>query len=163
MASTADAAAREEVRRAGFPADGPLPRLLTLLRAAGETHVAAADAQRLAAEGGLALGLGEVVDLLEALAGKGLLGRVPTHGGGPLYDTIPHPHSHLVDEATASVVDLDVSPETLAAIVAQAIADQPGRVEVLLRIRAPGGGEAAAPRPARGPGRPRLAPPGSKR
>ncbi|MBR0681755.1 Fur family transcriptional regulator [Roseomonas eburnea] len=153
MASTADAAARGEVRRAGLAADGPLPRLLTLLRTAEETHVDAAGAQRLAVAGGLALGRAEVADLLEALAGKGLLGRVPSMGGGAVYDTVPHPHSHLVDEATDTVVDLDVSPETLSAIIRQAIADQPGRVEVLLRIRAPAGETAPARR-----GRPRRAP-----
>ncbi len=163
MASTADIAAREEVRRAGLAADGPLPRLLTLLRAAGETHIDPAEAQRLAAEGGLAIGRAEIADLLETLAGRGLLGRVPSMTGGPVYDTVPQPHSHLMDEATDTVVDLDVSPETLAAIVARAIADQPGRVEVLLRIRAPGGGDSAPPRPPRGPGRPRLAPPVAKR
>ncbi len=153
MASTADNAAREEVRRAGLSGDGPLPRLLTLLRTAGETHIDAAEAQRIAAEGGLAIGRAEMGDLLEALAAHGLLGRVPTMGGASVYDTIAHPHSHMLDEATATMVDLDVSPETLSAIIRQAIADQPGRVEVLLRIRAPERGEDAAPRKA---GRPRL-------
>ena len=76
-------------------------------------------------------------------------------GGVLLYDTIAHPHSHMLDEATATMVDLDVSPETLSAIIRQAIADQPGRVEVLLRIRAPQPEEAAGPRKA---GRPRLSP-----
>ncbi len=158
MASTADTAARDEVRRAGLPTDGPLPRLLTLLRAAEETHVDAAEAQRLAAEGGLAVGRAEMSDLLDAMVAKGLLGRVPTSGGAALYDTVPTPHSHMVDEATDMVVDLDVSPETLAAIVARAIADQPGRVEVLLRIRAPRAGETDGPRSARRPGRPRSVP-----
>jgi len=152
MASTADAAAREDVRRAGLAADGPLPRLLSLLRAAPETHIDAAGAQRIAAEGGLGIGRAELGEMLEALAARGLLGRVPTTGGA-LYDTVTHPHSHLVDEATATMVDLDVSPETLSAIIRQAIADQPGRVEVLLRIRAPRPAE-AGPRKA---GRPRMA------
>lgn len=136
----------------------PAAQMLALLRAAGETHIDPAKARRLAAEGGLALGRAEVSDLLESLAGKGLLGRVPTTGGGPVYDTVPHPHSHMVDEATATMVDLDVSPETLTAIIRQAIADQPGRVEVLLRIRAPRPEAAAGPAPARGPGRPRAQP-----
>ena len=163
MAGTADTAARDELRRAGLAADGWLPRLLTLLRAADDTHIDAAGARRLAADGGLALNRAEIADLREALAGAGLLGRVPSRIGGPIYDTVPQPHSHLVDEATETVVDLDVSPETLAAIVAQAIADQPGRVEVLLRIRAPEGDDSGLPRPRRGPGRPRLAPPVAKR
>ncbi|WP_211866875.1 hypothetical protein [Neoroseomonas terrae] len=153
MGSTADIAAREDVRRAGLSADGPLPRLLTLLRIAEETHIDAADAQRIAAEGGLAIGRAEIADLLEALAGRGLLGRVPTMGTAPVYDSVAHPHSHMLDEATATMVDLDVSPETLSAIIRQAIADQPGRVDVLLRIRAPQPAPAATPRKA---GRPRL-------
>ncbi len=155
MASSADIAAREEVRRSGLSPDGPLPRLLTLLRIAEETHLDAIEAQRIAAEGGLAIGRAELGDLLEALAAHGLLGRVPTMGGPAVYDTIAHPHSHMLDEATATMVDLDVSPETLSAIIRQAIADQPGRVEVLLRIRAPQPEEGAGPRAA---GRPRLSP-----
>ncbi|MBW6400277.1 hypothetical protein KPL78_20620 [Roseomonas sp. HJA6] len=137
MASTADNAAREEVRQAGLSADGPVPRLLTLLRTAEETHLDIAEAQRIAAEGGLAIGRAEIGDLMEAMVAHGLLGRVPTAGGVLLYDTIAHPHSHMLDEATATMVDLDVTPETLSAIVTRAIAEQPGRVEVLLRIRAP--------------------------
>ena len=137
MASLADDATREEVRRAGLAVEGPLPRLLSLLRTADETHFDAAEAQRLAVEGGLALGRAELGGMLDTLVAHGLLGQVPTTGGAALYDTILRPHSHMLDEATAMMVDLDVSPETLSAIVAQAIAEQPGRVEVLLRIRAP--------------------------
>lgn len=137
MASTADDATREEVRRAGLAADGPVPRLLSLLRTAEETHFDTAEAQRLAVESGLTIGRGELAQMLDTLVAHGLLGRVPTIGGAALYDTIIRPHSHLLDESTAMMVDLDVSPETLSAIVAQAIAEQPGRVEVLLRIRAP--------------------------
>jgi Fe2+ or Zn2+ uptake regulation protein len=152
MASTVDGAAREDLRRAGLPTEGPLPKLLSLLRTADETHIDAGEAQRMALAGGLAVSRAELADLLEALVGQGLLGRVPTMGGRPVYDTIAHPHSHMLDEATATMVDLDVSPETLSAIIRQAIADQPGRVDVLLRIRAP---QAAATAP-RKAGRPRL-------
>lgn len=157
MAGTADDATREDVRRAGLAVDGPLPRLLSLLRAAGETHIDATEAQRLSAEGGIAIGRAELAEMLETLVAHGLLGRVPTTAGSPIYDTVNRPHSHMLDEATATMVDLDVSPETLSAIIRQAIADQPGRVEVLLRIRVAPAGEAGVRRPARGPGRPRLA------
>jgi Fur family iron response transcriptional regulator len=158
MPSTADDATREEVRRAGLPADGPLAVLLMLLRTAEDTHIDPAEAQRLAAEAGLPVGRAELANLLDTLVAHGLLGRVPTTGVAPIYDTINRPHSHMLDDATASMVDLDVSPETLSAIIRQAIADQPGRVEVLLRIRAPRPGEDAPPRPPRGPGRPRSVP-----
>ncbi|MEO3471199.1 hypothetical protein AAFN86_04965 [Roseomonas sp. CAU 1739] len=158
MASTADDATREDVRRAGLAAEGPLPRLLSLLRAADDTHIDATEAQRLSAEGGIAIGRAKLADMLDTLVAHGLLGRVPTTAGAPIYDTVNRPHSHMLDEATATMVDLDVSPETLSAIIRQAIADQPGRVEVLLRIRAPQPGAAAVPRPVRGPGRPRSGP-----
>ena len=146
MASTADEATREEVRRAGLAADGPWPRLLSLLRTAEETHFDTAEAHRLAVESGLAIGRAELAEMLDTMVTHGLLGRVPTTGGVALFDTIIRQHSHMLDEATAMMVDLDVSPETLSAIVAQAIAAQSGRVEVLLRIRAPEKGPA---RPAR--------------
>lgn len=139
MASTAEDAARQELRRAGLPAEEPWPRLLSLLRTAAEPHFDTAQAQRIAAGAGLALGRAELTDHLEALAARGLLGRVPGIGGTAIYDAVPHPHAHMLDEATATMVDLDVSPETLFAIIRQAMADQPGRVEVLLRIRAPRG------------------------
>ena len=156
MPHTADPLPRDEVRRAGLAADGPLPRLLALLRAAPEPHLDVTEAQRLAAEGGLALGRAETTGLLEALAGGGLLGRVPTPGATALYDTAAHPHSHMIDEAQGIVVDLDVSPATLSAIIARAIADQPERVEVLLRIRPPA---APAPEGPRRRGRPPKLPP----
>lgn len=158
MPRITDSTLREALRDAGLPAEGALPELLALLRAAGETHVTAEEARRLAAEGGLGLARPEVAQMLEALARAGLLGRVPVSGGPALYDTVTRRHSHLLDEATGALVDLDVSPETLAAILRQAIADQPGRVEVLLRIHPPRPGEGDAPQPARGPGRPRAVP-----
>lgn len=137
MPGSAETALREELRRAGLPADGPLPRLLGLLRASAETHLDAVMARRLAAEGGIALGRSEIVTMLEALVARGLLGRVPSLGPAPVYDTVTRPHSHLVQEPSGVMVDLDLSPETLAAIVTRAIAENPGRVELLLRIRAP--------------------------
>lgn len=158
MASAADDALRDELRRAGLPPDGPLPRLLRLLRAAEEPHFDAAEALRIAMEGGLPVGAADLPAMLDTLAAHGLLGRVPSTAGAAIYDSVIHPHSHVLDEATATMVDLDVSPETLAAIIRQAIADQPGRVEVLLRIRAPRPGMDGPPLPPRRPGRPRAAP-----
>jgi len=149
------AAMRREVRRAGLSPDGPEAALLDLLRAVQETHLDAAAAQRLAAEAGFALARSEVAAMLETLARAGLLVRLPVAGGPAVYDTEARAHAHILDEATATVVDLDVSAETLAAILRQAMADQPGRVEVLLRIRAPRPGSPGAPQPARRPGRPR--------
>lgn len=149
---------RRDVRQAGLPPDGPEAALLDLLRAVPETHMDATAAQRLAAEAGFALARSEVAAMLEALARAGLLGRLPVPGGPPVYDTEARAHAHILDEATATVVDLDVSAETLAAILRQAMADQPGRVEVMLRIRAPLPGSPEAPQPARRPGRPRAAP-----
>jgi len=154
-----DTALRRELRAAGLSSDGPEAALLALLRAVPETHLDAAAAQRLAAEGGFALARSEAALLLEALARAGLLGRLPVTGGPAVYDTVPQAHAHIVDEATASVTDLEVSPETLLGVIRQALADQPGRVEVLLRIRAPRPGEPGAPQPAKRRGRPRRGSP----
>ena len=162
MPRITDAALREELRQAGLSAEGPAAELLALLRAAGETHLTAASAQRLAAEGGLALARPEVAALLETLARAGLLARIPVAGGAALYDTVTRRHSHLLDEATGALIDLDVSPETLMAILRRIMADQPGRVEVLLRIHPPRPGEPGAPRPAGRPGRPRAVPPAGR-
>lgn len=158
MAGSAETALREELRRAGLPAEGALPRLLGLLRASAETHLDDAAAQRLAAEAGIALGRSETVALLEALVAAGLLGRVPSLGPGPVYDTVTRPHSHLLQEPGGPMVDLEVSPETLAAIVTRAIAENPGRVEVLLRIRPPDPAPAGPRRRGRPPGARRPAP-----
>lgn len=163
MPQTGQEAVRDEVRRAGLPADGPLPGILAMLRMVEDTHLDLAEALRIATAGGLVIGRAEMGDALEALVAHGLLGRVPVIGRPPIYDTIAHCHSHLLDDATATIVDLDVSAETLSAIIRQAIADQPGRVEVLLRIRAPPRpADAEAPRLARGPGRPRRGSPGAR-
>jgi Fur family iron response transcriptional regulator len=156
MPPPADTALRDELRDAGLPAEGAVAELLALLRAVQDTHLDLAAAQRLAAEGGLGLLRSEVAALMEALARANLLGRVPVPGGAVLYDTEPRPHSHLMEEASGSIVDLDVTPETLAAIIRQTLSDHPGRVEVLLRIRAPRPGEPGAPQLAKGPGRPRA-------
>jgi Fur family iron response transcriptional regulator len=154
-----DTALRRALRAAGLPPDGPEAALLALLRAAPETHLDAAAAQRLAAEGGLALARSEAAALLESLARAGLLGRLPVTEGPPVYDTVPEAHAHIVEEATGGVTDLEVSAETLLAVIGRLLADRPGRVEVLLRIRAPRPGEPGAPPPATRRGRPRRGSP----
>jgi Fur family iron response transcriptional regulator len=133
MARALDAACREELRRAGLPGQGTLPRLLALLRAAPETHLGLAQVLRMAAEAGI--GADGVARALDMLVAHGLLGRLPSTGDEPVFDTVAEPHSHLVYEETAQVVDLDVSPETLLAILRQALAERPGAVELMIRFR----------------------------
>lgn len=120
---------REELRRAGLSSHETLACLLALLRAAPETHLGLAEVVRMAAETGLAR-------QLALLADHGLLGRLPTTAAEPVFDTVPEPHSHLVYEQTNRIVDLHVSPETLFAILRQALAEWPDGVEILARFRA---------------------------
>ena len=137
MGQAVQPAIQEELRRAGLPGQGPLARLLGLLREAPNTHLGLAEIIRLTAGAGLALAPAEIARHLETLAALGLLGRLPGIAAEPVFDTVPRPHSHLVYEDTAETVDLDVTPETLLAILRQALAEQPGRVEVLIRVRPP--------------------------
>jgi Fur family iron response transcriptional regulator len=155
MPQAVQPAIREELRRAGLPRQGSLARLLALLRAAPDTHLRLADVVRMATEAGLPMTPAEIARQLETLADLGLLGRLLSTAAEPLFDTVPRPHFHLVYEETAETVDLDVSPETLLAILRQALAERPDRVEVLVRFRhdpAPGSdgakpaGQAQCPR-----------------
>jgi len=127
---------REALRRAGLSSHRTLARLLALLRAAPERHLGLAEVVRMAAETGLAATPVGLALQLETLADHGLLGRLPTTAAEPVFDTVPEPHFHLVYEQTNQIVDLDVSPETLFAILRQALAERPDRVEILARIRA---------------------------
>jgi len=136
MSHAQEAACREALRGAGLPAHRDLARLLTLLRAAPETHVGLAAVARMAAETGLAATRVGLARQLDTLADHGLLGRVPTTAAEPIFDTVPEPHSHLVYEETAQTIDLQVSPETLLAILRQALSECPGQVDILIRFRA---------------------------
>lgn len=127
---------RDELRRAGLSGQRTMARLLALLRAAPRTHLGLAEVARMAEETGLAVTPVGLARQLETLADHGLLGRLPTTAAEPVFDTVPEPHSHLVYEQTNQIVDLDVSPETLFAILRQALTDWPGGVEILARVRA---------------------------
>ena len=135
MPHTVGAACREELRRAGLPGQGAQARLLALLRTAPESHLRVAQVVRMAKEIGLASTPVELAGHLETLADHGLLGRLPG-GAEPVFDTVPEPHSHLIYEDPAQIVDLDVSSETLLAILRHALAEWPDRVEVIIRLRA---------------------------
>jgi Fe2+ or Zn2+ uptake regulation protein len=140
MPSAEETACREELRRAGLPAPRALARLLALLRSASETHLALADVVSIAAKAGLAATPAELGRQLEALADHGMLGRLPTIAAETIFDTVLESHSHLVYEAPAQTVDLHVSPETLLAILRQALVAWPDEVEVLVRLPAPAAG-----------------------
>jgi Fur family iron response transcriptional regulator len=135
MSHAVEAVLREELRRAGLPGHGALPRLLALLRASPEVHLTLSEAADLVAEAGLAVTSGELARQLELLADHGLIGRLPTTTTELVFDTVPEPHSHLVYEESAQVVDLHVSAETLLAMVRDALARRPGSVEILVRFR----------------------------
>jgi Fe2+ or Zn2+ uptake regulation protein len=135
MPHAVEAAYREELRRAGLPGHGALPRLLALLRAAPETHLTQAEVADMAAEAGLAVTQVDLAHQLETLADHGLLSRLPTTTAELVFDTEPEPHSHVIYEESAQIVDLHVSAETLLAMVRDALAKRPEGVEILVRIR----------------------------
>ncbi len=139
MGRAVDAVVRDALRHAGLPAQGPLARLLALLRATPETHLTLGEITRLAAAEGLAAKEPDIARHLDMLVERGLLGRLPSTAAEPVFDTVPAPHSHLLYEETSQVVDLDVSAETLIAILRQALKDRPGEVDILVRFRRPGG------------------------
>jgi len=132
-----EAALRHELRQAGLPGQGELARLLALLRAAPDTHLSLAEVVRMAAESGLAASPFKLARHLETLAEHRLLSRLPSTAGEPVFDTVTEPHSHLIYEEPAQIVDLQVSPETLLAILRQVLADGPNEVEILVRLRNP--------------------------
>jgi Fur family iron response transcriptional regulator len=136
MPTAGESDCREELRRAGLSSHRPLVRLLALLRAAEGTHLGLAEVVRMAAESGLAPTPVGLARQLQILVDHGLLGRLPTTAAEPVFDTDPRQHSHLVYEETGEIVDLHVSPETLFAILRQALAEWPEGVEILVRIRA---------------------------
>jgi Fe2+ or Zn2+ uptake regulation protein len=135
MPHAVEASCREDLRRAGLSGQGQLVRLLALMRAVPETHLGLAEVVRMAAETGFAETPIELARQLETLADHGLLGRLLSTAAEPVFDTITEPHSHLVYEETAQIVDLRVSPETLLAILRQALTEQPDAVEILVRFR----------------------------
>ena len=135
MPFVVEAAVREDLRRAGLPVQGPLPRLLTLLRASPETHLTVAAVVELAGRAGVAVTPAEASRQLEALAEHGLIGRLPTTGSAVVFDTVPEPHAHVVYGDYDQVIDLHVSGETLVAMVRGALARRPGEVDLLIRFR----------------------------
>lgn len=135
MPHAVEAAFREELRRAGLPGHGVLPRLLALLRGASETHLTLQEVADIAAETGLAVTLTDLTRHLEALADHGLIGRLPTTTTDLVFDTVAEPHSHLVYEEAGQVIDLHVSADTLLAMVRKALAERPDGVEITVRYR----------------------------
>jgi len=130
-----EATCRDELRRAGLPGQGTLVRLLALLHAAPESHLSLSEVCRMVEDNKLAIPSAELDRQLYLLADRGLLGRFPSIAAEPVFDTAPEPHSHLIYEETGQTVDLHVSPETLLAVVRQALAEHSDRVEILLRVR----------------------------
>ena len=130
-------ACREDLRRAHLPAQGRLEHLLMLLRAAQETHFTIADVMHLSAKVGLSASCAEIANQLETLAGHGLLGRLTSTSAETVFDTIPELHSHVIyDDAPAQIIDLHVSPDTLLAIIREALTSRPDRVEIVVRFHA---------------------------
>ncbi|WP_158925252.1 transcriptional repressor [Acidisphaera sp. S103] len=145
MPQAVEAACREELRRAGLSGQGGLLRLLTLLRTAPETHLGLAEVLRMAAEAGFNTTHADLARQLETLADHGLLVRLFSTAAEPVFDTVTEPHSHLVYDETAQIVDLHVSSGTLLEILRQALADRPDEVEILVRFRRTAGRSGRGP------------------
>jgi Fur family iron response transcriptional regulator len=135
MSHAVEAVLREELRRAGLPGHGALPRLLALLRASPEVHLTLTEMADLVAEAGLAITAAELARQLELLADHGLVGRLATTTTELVFDTEPEPHSHLIYEESGQIVDLHVSADTVLAMVRDALAQRPDSVEILVRFR----------------------------
>ena len=135
MPHAVEAALQDELRRAGLPCRGAPARLLALMRGSQETHLTLPEVADLAAEAGLALPPADLARHVEVFADHGLIGRVPTTTTELVFDTVPGPHSHLVYEESEQIVDLHVSPDTLLAMVRDALNKRPEGVEILLRFR----------------------------
>ena len=135
MEQVAQPMLRDELRRAGLPYQGPLARLLTALREAPITHLELSAVTRIAANAGLSITSTDMIRQLKVLTDAGLLVRLPSTGAEPIFDTVARPHFHLVYEETTEPADLDVSPETLLAILRQEFLQRPDQVEVLVRFR----------------------------
>jgi len=112
-----------------------LLRLLTLLRAAPETHFGLTEILHMATEAGFNTTHADLARQLETLADHGLLVRLFSTAAEPVFDTVTEPHSHLVYEETAQIVDLHDSAGTLLEILRRALADRPNEVEILIRFR----------------------------
>ena len=136
MTRAVEPAHREELRRAGLSGKGALARLFALLRAAPETHLSLVEVMRMVAKTGLAVTPLGLAGHLETLAEHGLIRRLPTTTAEPVFDTVPEPHAHLIYEETNQTVDLQVSPDTLLAIIRRAITEWPDEVDILIRLRA---------------------------
>jgi hypothetical protein len=135
MPQAVEAVLREELRRAGLPGHGALPRLLALLRGSPEVHLTLAEAAELVAEAGLAVTSASWPASWSCLADHGLVGRLPTTTTELVFDTEPEPHSHLIYEESGQIVDLHVSADTVLAMVRDALVKRPGGVEILVRFR----------------------------
>ena len=127
---------REDLKQVGLPGRPALARLLTLMRAAPETHLGLADVVRLAGEAGLPETPAGLARKLQTLADHGLLGRLPNTMAEQVFDTVPQPHAHLLYEATRQCVDLHVSAETLISIIRQALAGRADDVDIVIHFRA---------------------------
>ena len=136
MTRAVEAAHQEELRHAGLSGRGALARLLALLRASPETHLSLVDVMRMATKIGLAFTPLGLAGHLETLAEHGLIRRLSTTSAEPVFDTVPEPHAHLIYEETNQTVDLQVSPDTLLAIIRRAMTDWPDEVDILIRLRA---------------------------
>ena len=109
--------------------------LLALLLESEDPHLGLTEIVRLAVARGLSADPAEIVRRLDALVARGRLGRLPTVAAEPVFDTVPEPHAHIVYEETAQTVDLDVSTDTLLAILRRMLTERPDAVEVLIRVR----------------------------
>ena len=135
MGSAVNAACRGVSGDAAPSRDDLSEHMLALLLESEDPHLGLTEIVRLAGSRGLSVDPAEIARHLDGLVARGRLGRLPTVAAEPVFDTVPEPHAHIVYEETAQTVDLDVSTDTLLAILRQMLTERPEAVEVLIRVR----------------------------
>lgn len=135
MGSAVNPACRNVSGDAAPSRDDLSDHMLALLLESEDPHLGLTEIVRLAGARGLSLDPAEIARHLDRLVARGRLGRLPTVAAEPVFDTVPEPHAHIVYEETAQTVDLDVSTDTLLAILRRMLTERPEAIEVLIRVR----------------------------
>lgn len=110
--------------------------LLSLLFGAGDRHVTADGLYREARASGIAVVRATVYNTLHALAEHGLLREIVVDAERSWFDTNVTHNCHLYCEETGQLHHFDEGDPAVRALVEQLGGVTPGRVDVLIRLKA---------------------------